>query len=78
METNMKTAGVFIDDWKLPVFKRHLDKAGYNYEVRPGLTEDTLKLMVKFEWVSKLQPVIEAANEECAKQGGPQNQTTDT
>jgi hypothetical protein len=25
---NMKTAGVAIDRWKLPIFKKHLDAAG--------------------------------------------------
>jgi hypothetical protein len=68
----MKTAGVFVDDWKLPVFKRHLDAAGYSYDVRPGVTPDTRNIMVKFEWMQELQPVLQAAAEECARQGKPQ------
>ena len=61
----MKTVGIAIDDWKLPVFKRHLDRAGYSYTQHPGLTKDTLFLKVKAEFVSDLQPIIEAAQKEC-------------
>lgn len=61
----MKTAGVAIDNWKLPIFKRHLDEAGYAYTEHPGLTKDTMILKVKCEFVSKLQPVIETAQKEC-------------
>lgn len=61
----MKTVGIAIDDWKLPVFKRHLDRAGYSYTEHPGLTKDMLFLKVKAEFVSDLQPIIEAAQKEC-------------
>lgn len=61
----MKTVGIAIDDWKLPVFKRHLDRAGYRYTEHPGLTKNTLLLKVKTEFVSGLQPVVEAAQKEC-------------
>lgn len=63
----MKTAGVAIDDWKLEIFKRHLDAAGYTYTVHPGLTSDTLLLKVPCEWAHKLMPVIKAANDEAAQ-----------
>lgn len=59
-------AGVVIDDWKLPIFKRHLDAAGYKYTQHP-FTENTLTLKVTCEWVHKLQPIIKAANDECRK-----------
>lgn len=64
----MKTAGVAIEKWKLPIFKKHLDKAGYSFTEHPGVTSDTLLLRVKYEWVAKLQPIIEAALKECAKE----------
>lgn len=63
----MNTAGVVIDDWKLPVFKKHLDTAGYSYTEHPGITKGTLTLKVKYEWVADLKQIIEAANEECRK-----------
>lgn len=64
----MKTAGVAIDDWKLPIFKKHLDAAGYTYTEHPGLTQDTLTLVVEYEWVAELKPIIEAANKECSNE----------
>jgi hypothetical protein len=50
-------AGVVLDDWKLPVFKKHLDAAGYQYDEPTEFTE----------WVHQLQPIIEAAQRECAE-----------
>lgn len=59
-------AGVVLDAWKLPVFKRHLDDAGYAYTEAPALTRKTVTLVVQCEWAHKLQAVIEAAEAECA------------
>jgi hypothetical protein len=58
-------AAVAIDAWKLPVFKRHLDAAGFTYSEHPGLTENTLTLQVTYEWLHKLHPIVTAANDEC-------------
>lgn len=66
----MKKAGVVIDAWKLAIFKKHLDAAGYKYTQGPGVTADTLNLYVEYEWVSELKPIIEAAQAECAKDDG--------
>lgn len=63
----MKKAGVGIDDWKLPIFKKHLDAAGYRYEEPLPLGPGTLLLQVYYEWVHELKPIIEAAQQECAK-----------
>lgn len=65
----MKKAGVVIDDWKLPVFKKHLDAAGYSYTDQPGPITGTRVLTVQFEWVHKLKPVVDAANKECRNAG---------
>lgn len=64
----MKTVGIAIDTWKLPVFKRHLEASGYAYTKYPGLTADTLFLKVKADFVAPLQKVIEAAQKECKSQ----------
>lgn len=63
----MKTAGVVIDAYKLPVFKKHLDAAGFKYTQHPGITPDSLTLKVEYEWVADLKPIIEAANKEATK-----------
>ena len=59
-----KTAGVVIDDWKLPIFQRHLNEAGFAYTQFPGLTKGTLLLKVTTDWISTLRPVVEAAQQE--------------
>lgn len=64
----MKTAGIAIDNWKLPIFKRHLDAGGYAYTEHPGLTHGAMILKVKTEFVSDLQRVVEAAQSECKSQ----------
>ncbi len=61
----MKKAGIMIDSWKLPIFKKHLDAAGFEYTECNGLTKDTLLLSVMFDDLDKLRPVVEAAHKEC-------------
>ena len=56
--------GIGMDDWKLPIFKRHLDDAGYNYEPPVTLTPGTLILQVKTSSIAALKSVIEAAQKE--------------
>lgn len=58
-------AGVVVDGCKLPIFKRHLEVAGYKYTEHPGITADTLTLKVTCDWAHKLQPIVKAANDEC-------------
>ncbi len=62
----MKTAAVIIDSWKLPIFSKHLRDASFSYDTAPGMTVNTITLKVAYEWVAKLQQVIEAAQKECA------------
>lgn len=62
----MSKAGVVLDNWKLPIFKKHLDVAGYQYDEPVPFTTDSLILKVHYVWVHQLQPVIEAAERECA------------
>jgi hypothetical protein len=63
----MKTAGLVIDDWKLPIFKKHLEKAHYSYSWELGPTKGTMLLKVPYEWVAELKIVVDAANKECVK-----------
>ena len=70
-----KKAAVVLDDWKLPIFKKHLDAAGYRYEEPVGFTDGTLILKVYYEWVHELKPIIEAAQRECAERKHEQSST---
>lgn len=60
-------AGIAIDDWKLPIFDRHLSQAGHIYDKRAGVTKDTLLLTVETDDLRALETVIRAANTEAAK-----------
>lgn len=63
----MKTAGVVVDDYKLPTFRRVLDAAGYSYTEHKGLTDGTTLMRVEYDWVAALKPVIEQAERESKK-----------
>jgi len=63
----MLKAGIAIDDWKLPIFKRHLSEAGYQFEQHPGVTKDTLTLTVFATSIDELGEIVLAANTEAAK-----------
>lgn len=58
-------AGIFIDRWKLPIFKRHLDTAGFTYTKHPGLTPDTLLLKITCDRVHTVLPIVKNANDAC-------------
>ena len=61
----MKTAAIVLDNRKIPIFKKHLEAAGYTYTELSGPLTNCSTLTVPYEWVHKLQPVVKAANDEC-------------
>lgn len=64
----MKTAGVVIDEWKLPIFERHLNRAGYAFK-NAGTMAGSLVLRVDTTNLVALAEVVRAANEEAAQTG---------
>ena len=64
--SDSKKVGIAIDSWKLAIFERHLESAGYAFESHPGVAADTLTLIVVTDSVSELRPIVEAANNEAA------------
>lgn len=60
-------AGIVLDDWKLPVFRRRLTAAGFQYSDAGGLTINTTVLIVVTSDMAGLKKVIEAAQNECEK-----------
>ena len=65
-------AGIAVDDWKLPVFRKRLTEAGFEYEDAGPLTlvGNTTMLTVETDDAEGLQKVIEACQAECASQRG--------
>lgn len=61
-------AGIAIDDWKLPIFERHLAQSGYTWTTNTGaLVKGTLFLTVDTPNGEALLEVIKAANAEAAR-----------
>lgn len=58
-------AGIAVDNWKLPVFRRQLEAAGYEYQDGDALTHDTTLLTVVTDDVAALGKVIENCQREC-------------
>lgn len=66
-----KTAGIVLDEWKLPIFERHLKQAGYEFKNAGPLGYGTLVLRVDTINLAALGVVVKAANDEAARTGAP-------
>lgn len=60
-------AGIALDDWKLPVFRRRLTEAGYDYVDGGCLTPGTTILTVETDNMLALKKVLEACQAECRR-----------
>lgn len=65
-------AGIAIDEWKLPIFERHLRQAGYEFKNMGLMTTGVLILNVTTDNVEALHEVVKSANTEAALTGAPQ------
>jgi hypothetical protein len=61
-------AGIAVDNWKLPIFRKRLAFAGYEYQDGGPLTADATLLTVETSDMPGLTMVIEACQRECASQ----------
>lgn len=67
-EANMtKKAGIAIDNWKLSIFRKHLDTAGFKYKAPQPFTRTTTLLQVEYEHKHLLNIPIIKATRECEK-----------
>ena len=60
-------AGIAVDNWKLPVFRKRLTEAGFHYEDAGAFTCDTTILTVETDDMLALKSVIEKCQAECRK-----------
>lgn len=56
--------GIFLDLWKKDIFHRHLSEAGFTYEETPGITPDTMAMIVYTDDKDGLEKVVREANHE--------------
>lgn len=60
-------AGIAVDNWKLPVFRKRLTEAGYEYKDGGTLIGDTTLLTVETDNMLTLKIVLEKCQAECKK-----------
>lgn len=70
-ENQKQKVAVVIDNWKFPIFERHLQQAGYQFDRADGLTPSSMILSVSTTNLQALGIVVKAANTEAAKTGAP-------
>lgn len=60
---------IVIDDWKLPVFRKGLEEAGFTFEVHPGICAGTLSLTLEIpkEKLGDLAIVVRQCNIKAAE-----------
>lgn len=62
-------AAIALDDWKLPVFRKRLTEAGYQYQDAGAFAGANTLLTVETDDFLALKKVIEACQTECRKMG---------
>jgi hypothetical protein len=63
--------GICVDDWKLPIFERHLKQSGYTFENCGNFALGAILLRVDTTNPTALHEVVRAANTEAARTGKP-------
>lgn len=58
-------AGIGVDNWKLPVFRKRLSEAGFKYSDAGPLTGGTTLLTVETNNMLALKKVLERCQSEC-------------
>lgn len=62
--------GIALDDWKIPVFRELLTKAGYSYEDAGPITGNSTLLKIETDDVAALAEVVRKC-EQRAKEARP-------
>lgn len=60
-------AGIVVDNYKLPVFRKRLTEAGYTYTNAGAFTGDTTILHVETDNAIKLHALLKRCQAECRK-----------
>lgn len=63
----LKTAGIAVDTWKVPIFKKILLEEGYSFTLHKGVTKKTKFIKVTTSNLELLKVVVQRANTEASK-----------
>lgn len=66
MTHKIQTIGIAVDNWKLPIFKDRLQKAGFAFTEHPGLAENATLLKVETTNVQRIARLVNEAHAACA------------
>jgi hypothetical protein len=58
-------AGIAVDNWKLPIFRKRLTESGYEYKDAGPVTGDTTLLTVEAADMLALKALLERCQTEC-------------
>lgn len=64
-------AAIAIDEWKVEIYKRHLEQSGYAFEMRKGPILNCIFLYLQTDNREALEAVVLAADGEARKTGAP-------
>lgn len=67
LEPAEMTAGIAVDNWKLPTFRKHLPKEGYEIESEAKMSPAVTIIKVKCSDQFALQRVVEKCQRICAR-----------
>lgn len=59
--------GIVVDNWKLPVFRKQLTAAGYEYSEVGALTANTSVLTVEANDMLALEKLLRTCQAECRR-----------
>ena len=63
----MIKAVIVLEDWKLPIFRKRLESAGFEYKDKGAFTVDSTMLHVETDDLSGLNKVLKNCYKECEK-----------
>lgn len=58
--------GIAITNWKLPIYQRHLEEAGYAFEIAGATSDGNLLLLMEADDAQAFAQVLKAAIAEAA------------
>jgi hypothetical protein len=64
----MKKVAIVLDNWKLPIFRKALENAGFEYEDGGEITADSTLLRVNTADMDGLTNLVFACQRKCEKE----------
>lgn len=63
----MLNIAICLDRWKLKIFRKTFDEAGYEYKIHKGPGDEVMTLSIKAKTAKEIVPIVEKANDTAAR-----------